>query len=443
MDLLPPPSNVPVEQALLGAILLNNRVFERVGDKLRAEHFSDLTNATIYAAVSDLLSSGKGADTVAVCAALPTTDRRYIVGLGRAAIGGSPTEYADIIYDTFLRRQMIETAESMIQEAHGSVPAKDQIEATEQRLFDLTGAGSEEGLVDLDVAVKEAVQSAEAAHKRKGLLAGVPTGLRDLDEKLGGMHPSDLLILAGRPSMGKTSLALTITFNAAAARHPVAFFSLEMDRSQLAGRLLAQKASLSGHELRTGRVGHQDFQRIYDAESALQGLPVFIDHAPSPTVMAIRNRCRRLQRSKGLELIVIDYLQLMSPGRAENRVQEISGITRGLKALAKDMNVPVLALSQLSRAVEQREDKRPQLSDLRESGTIEQDSDAVMFCFREEYYLERQEPRDETKRMDWQMDIARCRNTAEIIIGKQRHGPCGVVVAHFNPEQTWFSDLQR
>jgi len=314
----------------------------------------------------------------------------------------------------------------------------------------------------------EAINLAEAAHRREGALAGVTTGLTDLDRKLGGLHKSDLLILAGRPSMGKTALATTIAFNA--AKHfaetenedergkQVAFFSLEMSSEQLATRILAERAKINSHSIRTGGLSNDDFGRLVIASQELNDLPLYVDDTPAVTVSAIRTRCRRLARQSrvpghsGLGLIIIDYLQLISPGRGErteNRVQEISGITRALKALAKDLNVPVLTLSQLSRAVEQREDKRPQLSDLRESGTIEQDSDVVMFVYREQYYLERSEPQqraDENaekfheRMLKWQERCEQAHNIAEVIVAKQRHGPIGIEKLHFEAKFTHFSD---
>ncbi len=479
-----PPQNIDAEKALLGAIMMNNRAFERVSDFLYPEHFTDPANARIYEACMRLLEQGHQANPVTLKTYLER-DEAIIAAGGMAyiaALAGTVVtvinagDYGKLIYDLFIRRQLIALGDDMVNDAFDVLPdetALHQIEKSEQKLFDLASSGNTEGgFQSFERSVKQAIHVAEAAHRREGALAGVTTGLADLDRKLGGLHKSDLLILAGRPSMGKTALATTIAFNAAKSyletENPedrgkvVAFFSLEMSSEQLATRILSEQARVSSHDIRTGKLSNENFARMVSQSNELSMMPLYIDDTPAVTVSAIRTRCRRLARtprkgatdpsSSSLGLIVIDYLQLIAASRgerSENRVQEISSITRGLKALAKELNVPVLALSQLSRAVEQREDKRPQLSDLRESGTIEQDSDVVMFVYREQYYLERispsQKPEESDERFNerfvkWQQQCERVHNIAEVIIAKQRHGPIGTEKLYFDPSFTHFSD---
>ncbi len=476
-----PPQNLEAERALLGALLLNNRAFEKVADYLLPEHFSDPANARIFTAMMKLVEQGHQANPVTLKTYLERDElviaaggMKYIAGLANSMVTViNAGDYGKLIYDLFLRRELITIGEDMVNDAFVAdidETASTQIEISEQRLFDLASSGSADGgPKSFGSALKEAISLAEAAHRRDGALAGVTTGLKDMNDKLGGLHPSDLLILAGRPSMGKTSLATNIAFNAAkdfkSTDRPedrgkrVVFFSLEMSADQLANRILAETAKISSHDIRTGKLSNDDFDRLVRASAEIADLPLDIDDTPAVTISAIRTRCRRIARQNkqggesGLGLIVIDYLQLIATSRserAENRVQEISAITRGLKALAKDLKVPVLALSQLSRAVEQREDKRPQLADLRESGTIEQDSDVVMFVFREQYYLERSgEPQrrdNETsdhhheRIVEWQQRCEQAHNIAEVIVAKQRHGPIGTVRLHFEPNFTHFSD---
>jgi len=470
-----PPHNIEVERALLGAILLNNRAYEKVQEFLAPEHFTEAVNARIYTALGKLIDQGHQANAVTLKTYLERDELviaaggiKYLASLSSNMVTViNVAEYGKLIYDLHLRRELINVGEDMVNaayDAHIDESAVQQIEASEQRLFDLASSGaSEGGFKTFEKALTDAVELAAAAHRREGALAGVTTGLTDLDKKLGGLHASDLVILAGRPSMGKTALATAIAFNAARyfrdtdrpedQNKQVAFFSLEMSAEQLATRILAERSRINSHHIRTGHLSNDDFGRMVQAASELNALPLFIDDTPAVTVSTIRTRCRRLARQKGLGMIVIDYLQLIASPRSErseNRVQEISAITRGLKALAKDLNVPVMALSQLSRAVEQREDKRPQLADLRESGTIEQDSDVVMFVFREQYYLERGgEPlrrdnetpdRHHERIVEWQQRCERAHNIAEVIVAKQRHGPIGTVPLHFEAEFTHFSD---
>jgi replicative DNA helicase len=477
-----PPHNYEAERALLGAILMNNRAYERVQEFLRASHFADPVNGRVYESCGKLIEQGHQANPVTLKTYLERDDlvigaggMKYIASLAAGAVTViNSTEYGKLVYDLYLRRELIELGEEIVNKAFDATPdetAVQQIEASEQVLFNLASEGTlEGGFQSFGTALVTAINLAEAAHRREGALAGVTTGLLDLDKKLGGLHPSDLVILAGRPSMGKTALATTIAFNAAhyyrttdraedRGKH-VAFFSLEMSSEQLATRILAERSKISSHLIRTGGLSNDDFSRLVVASQEVAETPLFIDDTPAVTVSTIRTRCRRLARqnktadgSPGLGLIVIDYLQLIGASRSEkseNRVQEVSAITRGLKALAKELNVPVMALSQLSRAVEQREDKRPQLADLRESGSIEQDADAVMFVYREQYYLERAEPSqrpDESsdkfaeRHTNWQQRCEQAHNVAEAIVAKQRHGPIGTVRLYFDPNYTHFSDL--
>ena len=486
------PHNVDAEMALLGAILVNNRAFERVADFLRAEHFVLAEHTRVFDACMRTIERGQIADPVTLKGLFEQDETlaqaggvAYLARLAEcAATPINAGEYGRLVYDLFLRRELIALGEDVVNRAYASEieeRAEQQIEIAEQGLYDLATRGSYEGGFEpFNDTLTSALKLAEAAHKRQGLLSGAPTGFRDLDGKLGGLHPSDLIILAGRPSMGKTALATNIAFNAALRlrREPdetggasrtvdgaiVGFFSLEMSREQIATRILAEEThrlarARSGSErgipsdhIRRGKVANDKFSDLVMASRNLQRLPMFIDDTPALSISAMRTRARRLKRQHGLGLIVIDYLQLIAPSpgsRHESRVQELSEITRGLKALAKELNVPVLALSQLSRAVEQREDKRPQLADLRESGTIEQDADVVMFVFREEYYVARQQPdphatdRAGQEAYDkWQEKLERVANKAEIIIAKQRHGPIGNIHLHFDAEFTLFRDLE-
>ncbi|MBP7336509.1 replicative DNA helicase [Niveispirillum sp.] len=469
-----PPHNEEAEQTVLGAILVNNKAFEKVGEFLRPEHFFDPANQKIYQAVLKMIDRGQVANPITLKAYFEQ-DRdlseiggpEYLARLAAAIVTVHNLEdYGRIIHDAYLRRQLIEVGEDMVNQAYKhdiDVAANDQIEDAEKKLFELAATGDIKGdFIPFDRALTAAIATAEAAFRRSSHVTGVTSGLRDLDTKLGGLHPSDLLILAGRPSMGKTALATNIAFNAAKAHMlsggkegaPVGFFSLEMSAEQLALRILADQAEVSGDKIRRGEITATDFPKFVEASQYLARVPFFVDDTPALTITAVRTRARRLKRTHGLGLVVVDYLQLLrggGSGRGEqNRVQEISEITRGLKAIAKELDLPVIALSQLSRSVESREDKRPQLSDLRESGSIEQDADVVMFVFREQYYLERAEPgrrpdESEDKYNDryaqWQDRLAQVHNTADVIIGKQRHGPVGTVRLYFDGNYTRFGDL--
>lgn len=441
--LRPQPANLEAEQALLGTLLQRNSAFDKVSDYLKLDHFSDAANARLFEIISRTISLGQKADPVTLKAHAESDPMlqqaggmKYLVGLVAAA----PTtinagEYGRIIHDLFLRREIITLSTQAAATAYDtSSPAPEQIEAIEERLFGLSSSESESSIALFGMAVGEAIDQADVAFKADGALTGVTTGLVDLDYMLGGLHPSDLIILAGRPSMGKSGLALTVAINAAKAGKTVAFFSLEMSAAQLANRAMSYFTHLDSHKVRNGRIGAADFGKLSAYAQSAGGLPLLIDDRAGVSVAQIRTACRRLARKK-LDLVVIDYLQLIGngPDRSENRVQEISAITRGLKMLAKDLGVPVMALSQLSRQVESREDKRPQLSDLRESGTIEQDADVVLFVYRDEYYLSRNGgicPED-------------LKNVAEVIIAKQRHGPIGPVACRFEHKSAWFENLAR
>ncbi len=477
-----PPHNFEAEQALLGAILLNNRAIERVSEFLRPEHFAEPLHGRIYQACLALTAKNQIASAITLKSWLghdPDLIAQGGDGYLARLVGGAATiinayDYGRMVYDLHLRRELIALGEEMVNDAFEPEIAEDaskQIESAEARLFDLATQGQAEGgFVAFRSTLISAVQQAEAAHKREGKLSGITTGLRDLDRKLGGLHRSDLVILAGRPSMGKTALATNIAFNAARAHREevseagerrtiegakVAFFSLEMSAEQLATRIIAERAEIPSHKVRQGELSHAEFERLVATAGELHAIPIFIDDTPAISISAVRTRARRLARTHGLDMIVIDYLQLLSSSagsRYDNRVLEISEITRGLKALAKELNVPVLALSQLSRAVENRDDKKPQLADLRESGSIEQDSDVVMLIFREQYYLERSEPgrrgdesddKYQQRYAEWQARAAQVHNTAEVIVAKQRHGPVGTVKLFFDGQFTKFADLDE
>jgi replicative DNA helicase len=478
-----PPHNYEAEMALIGAILANNLVFDKVNEFLRPEHFADALHGRVYEAAGKLIERGQIANVLTLKnmfdqdpALVEHGGAQYLARLAASVVTIINAEdYGRTIHDLHLRRQLIEVGEDMVNSAHAydiELPATQQIETAEEQLFRLSETGDiEGGLRPLTEALTGAVNMAEAAVKREGHVTGVTTGLIDLDKKLGGLQPSDLVILAGRPSMGKTALATNIAFNAAQAYEEtrdatgavkvingakVAFFSLEMSAEQLATRILAERTEISSDRIRRGEISRDDdFSRLVVAAQELQRLPLYIDDTPGITVVALRTRARRLKRRHGLGMIVVDYLQLMrSPAglKTENRVQEVSEITRGLKAIAKELDVPVLALSQLSRAVEQREDKRPQLADLRESGSIEQDADVVMFVFREQYYHERGEPKqreDESnekfaeRHSRWVERGERVHNVAEVNIAKQRHGPIGTVELYFDGMVTRFGNLDR
>jgi len=469
------PHNLEAEQGLLGMLLVDNRNIERVSDLINPTHFSHPTHQKIYETILRMVDKGMEAKA-------STLKDYFEKDEGLAAVGGTKylvdlatevpllndvRDYAQTIYDRYLRREIIRLNQDVAGMAYNYAIEQDAaniITEAESRLFKLAESGvSQGGFVTLRDSIKVAIDIAEKAYHSDSHVTGVTTGLKDLDMKLGGLHNSDLLILAARPSMGKTSLAVNIAFNAAKAFADsggkegaiVGFFSLEMSSDQLATRILAEQSNISGDSIRKGDIKEQDFVAFVQAAQTLSSVPLYIDDTPALTIGALRSRARRLKRQHGLGLLIIDYLQLLQGSGSRqsegNRVLEISEITRGLKAIAKELQIPVLALSQLSRAVEQREDKRPQLSDLRESGSIEQDSDVVMFIYRREYYLSREEPQrkageDDSKFNDryarWQEDLGECANTAEVIVAKQRHGPIGTVKMFFDANVTRFADLE-
>src|SRR3546814_550985 len=472
------PRNIEAEAALLGALMIDNRIAEDVQIRLRAEHFFEPVHGRIYEAILKLLDRNMVANPVTLKPLLDTDESlkelggpaylAQLTGSGAALIGAR--DFATQIYDLALLRELVGVGRELVENALDTsedVDPLSQIEAAEVALYRVSEGEGEGGSVKSFLqASTMAVQVAERAFSSGGHLSGITTGLTGLNDKIGGLHNSDLMILAGRPGMGKTSLATNIAYNAASryirdkedgiedAKNmgaPVAFFSLEMSADQLATRILAEQSGISGEALRMGKISRQDFQNLSRAARDLQNLPLFIDDTPGLTIAALRTRARRLKRRHNVGFIVVDYLQLLqgSSKGGDNRVQEISEISRGLKTLAKELNVPVLALSQLSRAVEQREDKKPQLSDLRESGSIEQDADMVLFVFREDYYVAAREPRrpmdgDEPRAFDdhakWAMEMERVFGLAELIVAKQRHGATGKVKLKFDAKITKFSD---
>ena len=381
----------------------------------------------------------------------------YLVKITRFSTSNRQAiEYSKLIYDLFVKRELIKISENTIDLARrNEIDQNGQkiIEQSEKSLFDLAEKGAfASSLIKFDDALKMTIDMASSAYKNEEGIVGVPTGLRDLDDRLGGLHKSDLVIIAGRPSMGKTALATNIAFNAAkkiqetGKKSSVAFFSLEMSSEQLSTRILAEQSRIKSNDIRRGKISEEQFDKFLETSKNIADLPMFIDETPAISIAALSNRARRIKRIHGLELVVVDYIQLMTAvnSRRDGRVQEISEITQGLKALAKELSVPVLALSQLSRAVEQRDNNKPQLADLRESGSIEQDADVVMFVYREAYYLERKEPRPATvEYAEWQAKMGEVSNMAEIIVGKQRHGPTGNVFLEFEAMFTKFKDIQN
>ena len=465
------PHSIEAEQQLLGAILTNNDLFDRIVQILRAEHFYDPVHARIFETAAARIAKNNLASPVTLKAFLEDDaglaelgGPAYLMRLAGAAISSfAVRDYAEMIYDLAIRRELIDVGNEIAAKAARvdvqSEP-KEQIVEAEQKLYALAEQGqTEQGFQSFLTAVTDAVKVANAAYQRQGGLAGVSTGLIDMDKKLGGLHRSDLLILAGRPSMGKTSLATNVAFNIARAYKKgitasgeegaidggvVGFFSLEMSAEQLASRILSEVAEIPSNQIRRGDFTESEFRRIVDAAKELEAAPLFIDDTPALPISQLAARARRLKRTHGLDALFVDYLQLVrGTGRSENRVNEISEITMGLKAIAKELDIPVVALSQLSRQVENREDKRPQLSDLRESGSIEQDADVVMFVFREEYYKEREKPGDHEldKMAIWQDEMERLHGKAEVVIGKQRHGPIGTVELSFEGQFTRFGNL--
>jgi replicative DNA helicase len=465
------PHNLDAEQALLGAILVNNDAYYRVSDFLEPQHFHEDVHRRIFEVATTLIRAGKLATPITLKTFLGDQDLggltipQYLARLAAEATTVINAEaYGRTIYDLAIRRRLITIGEEMVNTAYDApveTSPRDQIEETERRLYELAETGRYDGgFQRFADALTHAIDMAAAAYKREGKLSGIATSLADLDRMMGGLQSSDLVILAGRPGMGKTALATNIAFNIAKAyegeKQPdgtiktvnggiVGFFSLEMSAEQLATRIIAEQSGVPSYKIRRGDMREDDFYKITEAARAMQSIPFYIDQTGGISIAQLAARARRLKRQRGLDMLVIDYVQLLSGSSRrsnENRVQEITEITTSLKALAKELNVPILALSQLSRQVESRDDKRPQLSDLRESGSIEQDADVVLFVFREEYYLKNREPRAGTEEhFKWQADMEAVHGKAEVIIGKQRHGPTGSVQLQFKADVTRFANL--
>ena len=456
------PNNIEAEQSIIGSILISNEIFDEINTFVSSKNFYDPMHQRIFSAIEKLIYSGMLANPITLKNHFENDEDKinipeYLVKITKFSTSNRQAiEYSKIVYDLYVKRQLIKLSEEIIDTAKlNDIDKNSQtiIENSEKSLFDLAEKGSfSNTIVKFDEALKLTIDMASTAYKNDEGIVGVPTGLRDLDEKLGGLHKSDLLIIAGRPSMGKTALATNIAFNAAkkfqqdGKKTSVAFFSLEMSSEQLSTRILAEQSRIKSNDIRRGRISEDQFDKFIESSKDNSELPLYIDETPAISIAALSNRARRMKRIYGLDLIVVDYIQLMTAvnSRRDGRVQEISEITQGLKALAKELSVPVLALSQLSRAVEQRDNNKPVLADLRESGSIEQDADVVMFVYREAYYLERKEPRPATvEYAEWQAKMSEVSNMAEIIVGKQRHGPTGNVFLEFEPMFTKFKDIQN
>ncbi len=466
------PHNIEAEQALLGAIFINNEAYYRVSDFLEPHHFFERLHQQIYEVAANLIRAGKVASPITLKTFLPAdidigglTVSQYLARLAAEATTViNAQDYGRTIADLAMRRELIGIGEEMVNVAYDApvdFSPRDQIEQAERQLYEIAEASKfGKGFLQFSEALTTAVDMAARAYQREGKLSGLATGLKDLDAKMGGLQASDLIIVAGRPGMGKTALATNIAYNIARAWRGerrvdghlatvdggiVGFFSLEMSAEQLATRIIAERTGIPSSQIRRGGISEDDFEKIKDVSIELQNLPFYVDETGGLTIAQLAARARRLKRQRGLDVLVIDYIQLLQGSQrkaAEGRVQEVTEITTNLKALAKELNVPIVALSQLSRQVENRDDKRPQLSDLRESGSIEQDADVVLFVFREEYYLANKEPRPGTEEhLKWQTEMAAVHGKAEVIIGKQRHGPTGTVPLQFDAAVTRFDDL--
>ena len=453
------PNNIEAEQSVIGSILVQNDFFDEVNTIISNINFYDPMHQKIFSAIESLIYKGMLANPITLKNYFEHENDdlnvpEYLVKVTKFSTTSRQTiEYSRIVYDMFVRRELIKISENTIDTAKLSdinTSGQNIIENSERLLFDLAEKGSfNSSLVKFDEAMKQTIEMASAAYKNEEGIVGVPTGLRDLDDRLGGLHSSDLIIIAGRPSMGKTALATNIAFNAAqkiqesGKKSTIAFFSLEMSSEQLSTRILAEQARIKSNDIRRGKISDEQFDKFIETSKNISELPLYIDETPAISIAAMSNRARRIKRLFGLDMIVVDYIQLMS-GQSNNRdgrVQEISQITQGLKAIAKELSIPVVALSQLSRAVEQRDDHKPQLSDLRESGSIEQDADVVMFVYRASYYLERKEPQAATvEHAEWQAKMSEIAHLAQIIIAKQRHGPTGNIDLEFEAMFTKFKD---
>ena len=461
-DTIELPNNIEAEQSVIGSLLISNEIFDDLTNLISSKNFYDPMHQKIFLAIEKLIYSGTIANPITLKNYFENEKDKlnipeYLVKITKFSTSvRQAIEYSKIIYDLYVRRQLIKISDNIRDEAKlNDIDTNGQkiIEDSEKQLFDLAEKGSfNSSFVKFENALKMTIEMASNAYKNEGGIVGVPTGLTDLDDKLGGLHKSDLIIIAGRPSMGKTALATNIAFNASkkiqeeGEKSTIAFFSLEMSSEQLSTRILAEQSKIRSNDIRRGKISEDQFDKFIETSKNISELPLFIDETPAISIAALSNRARRIKRTYGLDMVVVDYIQLMTANnsRKDGRVQEISEITQGLKALAKELSVPVLALSQLSRQVEQRDNNKPQLADLRESGSIEQDADVVMFVYREAYYLERKEPRPATvEYAEWQAKMSEVSNMAEIIIGKQRHGPTGNVFLEFEAMFTKFKDIQN
>ncbi len=455
------PNNIEAEQSVIGSILLTNEIFDEISLIISSKNFYDPMHQKIFGAIESLIYKGMLANPITLKNHFENEKDElnipeYLVKITKFSTSSRQSiEYSKLIYDLFVKRELIKISDNIIDTAKLNDLEHDGqqiIENFEKSLFDLAEKGSfNSSIVKFDEAMRQTIEMASNAYKNEEGIVGVPTGLRDLDDRLGGMHKSDLIIIAGRPSMGKTALATNIAFHSAkniqeeGRKSCIAFFSLEMSSEQLSTRILAEQSRIKSNDIRRGKISEEQFDKFIETSKNIAELPLFIDETPAITIAALSNRARRIKRINGLDLIVIDYIQLMKgTSFKDGRVQEISEITQGLKALAKELSVPVLALSQLSRAVEQRDDKKPLLSDLRESGSIEQDADVVMFVFRESYYLKNKEPRPATvEHAEWQAKMNEISHLAELLILKQRHGPTGTIMLEFEEMFTKFKDIQN
>ena len=452
------PNNIEAEQSVIGSILLTNEIFDEISLLISNKYFYDPMHQKIFRAIEKLIYSGMLANPITLKNHFENEKDalnipEYLVKITKFSTSSRQAiEYSKLIYDLFVKRELIKISDNIIDTVRLNDLDNDGqsiIESFEKSLFDLAEKGSgSNSLVKFDEALRQTIEMASNAYKNDEGIVGVPTGLTDLDDRLGGLHKSDLVIIAGRPAMGKTALATNIAFNAATniqktnRKSCVAFFSLEMSSEQLSTRILAEQSRIKSNDIRRGKISEEQFEQFLETSKNISELPLYIDETPAITIAALSNRARRIKRLYGLDMVVVDYIQLMRASNfKEGRVQEISEITQGLKALAKELAVPVLALSQLSRAVETRDDKKPLLSDLRESGSIEQDADVVMFVYRESYYLKNKEPRPATvEHAEWQAKMNEISHLAELIIGKQRHGPTGTITLEFEEMFTKFKD---
>ncbi len=453
------PNNIEAEQSVLGSILTQNEIFDEITGIVSEKNFYDPLHQKIFLSIQNLIFKGLLANPITLKNYFENDEDElnvpeYLIKITKFSTSSRQAiEYSKIIYDTFVRRELIKISENIIDTAKLNdinITGKSIIENSEKTLYDLAEKGNlHNSIIKFDEAIRQTIDMASSAYKNEEGIVGVPTGLKDVDDRLGGLHKSDLIIIAGRPAMGKTALATNIAFNAAQSiqsngkKSCIAFFSLEMSSEQLSTRILAEQSRIKSNDIRRGKITEEQFEQFLETSKNISELPLYIDETPAISVAALSNRARRIKRLYGLDMVVVDYIQLMRASNyKEGRVQEISEITQGLKALAKELAVPVLALSQLSRAVEQRDDKKPLLSDLRESGSIEQDADVVMFVYRESYYLKSKEPRPATvEHAEWQAKMNEVSHLAELIIGKQRHGPTGNITLEFEEMFTKFKDV--